>query len=179
MELTHSRTWKNLQTAFEGESKACSKYLIFELKARDDGYEQMGNIFHETAMNEREHAEIWYKWLHGRTMPDTLHNLCDAAAGEEYEWREMYKNFAATAREEGFSDLAGLFERVGAVERHHDARYRKLAENIHKDEVFCKPCERVWICMVCGHVTYGECAPGRCPICGHPKAFAELKADNY
>ena len=179
MNFTDSQTYKNLQTAFEGESKACAKYLIFELKAREDGYEQIGNIFHETSMNEREHAEIWYKWLHGGEVPDTLDNLINAAAGEQYEWQTMYRDFAQTARCEGYDDLAELFMRVGNIEKNHDARYRKLIYNIRQEEVFCKPGEVVWICMVCGNVTHGTCAPEVCPVCGHTKSFAEIKATNY
>ena len=179
MELKHSKTWKNLQTAFDGESKACTKYLIFELKARDDGYEQMGDIFHETAMNEREHAEIWYKYLHHGEMPCTYDNLINAAEGEAYEWRKMYQEFARVAHAEGFCELAHLFEKVANIEKHHDARYRKLADNIQRNEVFCKENEKIWICKVCGHVTYAECSPETCPVCHHPQAFTEIKARNY
>ncbi|MDD3429684.1 MAG: ferritin family protein [Oscillospiraceae bacterium] len=179
MDLRNTQTWQNLKTAFTGECKACSKYQIYALKAREDGYEQMGDIFTETAGNEREHAEIWMKWLAGGEVPSTLENLQDASSGEHYEWCKMYREFAATARREGFHELAQLFERVAQVEKHHDIRYRRLAENIKKDQVFCKPVERVWICMVCGHVTYGECSPAKCPLCGHSQAFTELKANNY
>lgn len=179
MELKKSQTWKNLQTAFAGESKASTKYRIYALKAREDGYEQIGNIFDETAGNEQEHAEIWMSWLMGGEIPCTLENLKEAASGEHYEWTTMYPEFAETARKEGFCELAKLFTEVGAIERQHERRYNKLAHNIKTNQVFCKPCRMVWICMVCGHVTYAECSPKVCPVCGSPQSFTELKADNY
>lgn len=179
MELKHSQTWKNLQTAFTGESKASTKYRIYAKKAREDGYEQIGNIFDETAGNEQEHAEIWMKFLAGGEVPCTLQNLKEAAAGERYEWTKMYADFAVTARKEGFCELADLFSRVGNIEKQHDKRYQTLARNIETGEVFCRPCKNVWICMVCGNVTYAECSPKICPVCGHSQSFTELKADNY
>lgn len=179
MELAKSQTYQNLIKAYAGEREACTKYLIYETKAREDGYEQIGDIFRETAGNEQEHAEIWLKWLSGGEVPDTLHNLADAAAGERYEWSEMYKGFAKTAREEGFCELAGLFEKVGNIEKTHDARYRRLGRNIETDQVFCKPKSVAWVCMVCGHVTYGDCSPEICPVCGNPQSFTEIKAENY
>lgn len=179
MDLLNSNTFKNLQTAFEGELKACAKYKLYALRAREDGYEQMGDIFDETSRNEQEHAEIWLKHLSGGEVPDTLQNLKTAAAGEQYEWSLLYAGFAKTAREEGFRELAALFCRIGAIEQQHDRRYSKLIENLENNEVFCKKHPSVWICMVCGHVTYAECAPEVCPVCGHPKSFTELKAENY
>lgn len=179
MEFETSKTYENLQKAYAGEREACAKYLVYETKAREDGYEQIGNIFHETSGNEQEHAEIWLKWLSGGEVPDTLHNLAESAAGERYEWSQMYPEFAQTAREEGFCELACLFEKVGAIEKQHDARYRRLGRNIENDQVFCKPHSEVWICMVCGHVTYGECSPKVCPVCGHSQSFTEIKAENY
>ena len=179
MELIHSKTWKNLQTAFEGECKASTKYRIYGLRARENGFEQMGNIFDETSRNEQEHAEIWFKYLHGGEVPDTLDNLRDASAGEHYEWTEMYAGFAETARCEGFDDLAELFARVGRIEHQHEKRYNKLARNIETNEVFCKPYRYLWICMVCGNVTCAECSPEVCPVCGHTQSFTELKAENY
>lgn len=179
MDLKTSQTWANLQTAFAGETRACTKYLIYALKAREDGYEQIGNIFDETSRNEQEHAEIWLKQLSGGEIPATLENLRDASAGEHYEWTQMYAGFAETARQEGFAELADLFERVGAIERQHQTRYDALAKNIETDQVFCKPYPTAWICLICGNVTYAECAPEICPVCGHTKAYAELKPENY
>lgn len=179
MELRESQTYKNLMTAYAGEREAGGKYVIYAKKAREDGYQQIGNIFDDTASNEFEHAEIWLKWLSGGEVPPTLENLADAAAGERYEWTQMYKNFAETARQEGYCELASLFEKVGAIERSHDARYRRLGRNIENDEVFCKPQSVAWVCMVCGHVTYGDCSPEICPVCGHEQAYTEIKAENY
>lgn len=179
MDFKHSQTYKNLMTAFAGESKASTKYRIYGLKAREDGYEQMGNIFDETARNEQEHAEIWMKALKGGEVPDTLCNLKDAADGEHYEWTEMYPAFAETAHEEGYCEIAELFARIAAIEKQHEKRFCKLAHNIEHDEVFCKHCRQAWICMVCGNVTYAECSPEICPVCGHPQSFTEIKADNY
>lgn len=179
MQLQQSQTWKNLQTAFSGELQACAKYKIYALRAREDGYEQIGNIFDETSRNEQEHAEIWLKQLSGGEVPSTLDNLHSAAAGEHYEWTKMYADFARTARCEGFAELAELFERVGRIERSHQQRYDKLAHNIETDQVFCKERPCVWVCMVCGNVTCAPCAPEVCPVCGHSQSFAELKAENY
>ena len=179
MELQHSQTWKNLQTAFSGELHACAKYKIYALRAREDGYEQMGNIFDETSRNEQEHAEIWLKHLSGGEVPGTLENLRDAAAGEHYEWTEMYAEFARTARCEGFEELAELFTRVGNIEKTHEQRYNKLAANIEDCQVFCKGRPTVWVCMVCGNVTYAACSPEVCPVCGHSQSYTEIKAKNY
>ena len=179
MELQHSQTWKNLQTAFSGELHACAKYKIYALRAREDGYEQMGNIFDETSRNEQEHAEIWLKHLSGGEVPGTLENLRDAAAGEHYEWTEMYAGFAKTAREEGFEQLATLFEGVAAIEKEHEERYRKLLANVEGGLVFSRDGDRIWVCQNCGHVHVGKDAPEVCPVCAHPKAYFALKAENY
>ncbi|MDD4851354.1 MAG: rubrerythrin family protein [Gemmiger sp.] len=180
MQLKDSQTYQNLLTAFAGESKAHTKYDIYALKAREDGFEQIGDIFKETAGNEQEHAEIWLKWiLGGSDIPDTLTNLKDAAAGERYEWTDMYRRFSETAAQEGFAELAQLFSKVGGIEKQHETRYNKLATNVETDQVFCKKEKVAWICMVCGYVTYALCSPEVCPVCGHPQAFTEIKAENY
>jgi rubrerythrin len=179
MSFKDSQTYKNLQTAMAGEQKAGGKYRMYAEIARNDGYEQIANIFDETANNEREHAEIWNKELHCGDTTSTLANLKEAAAGENYEWTTMYNDFADTAKAEGYGEIARLFTEVGEIESQHEERYNKLASNIQNDEVFCKPGAQVWICMVCGHVTYGDCAPEVCPVCGAPQAFEELKAENY
>ena len=180
MSFKDSKTYENLQTAFAGESKAYTKYSFYSKKAREDGFEQIANIFKETAGNELEHAEIWFRWLNETDeLPYTLDNLVDAKNGENYEWSTMYKNFAKTARQEGYCALAKLFERIGKIEHNHDERYSKLIENMETATVFCKDTKQTWICQVCGHETYGECSPEVCPVCGHEQAFTELKATNY
>lgn len=178
-ELKGSKTEENLRIAFAGESQAFTKYTFYAKKAKKDGYEQMGAIFEETAHNEKEHAKIWFKLLHGGEMPDTPANLADAAAGEHYEWTDMYADFAKVAQEEGFTQIAKLFEMVGKIERTHEDRYRKLAENIEEGIVFSRDDDRVWVCRNCGHVIFGKKAPSVCPVCKHPQAFYELKAENY
>lgn len=178
MELKGSKTEKNLWTAFAGESQARNKYNYYASKARKDGYEQIAAIFEETANNEKEHAKIWFKLLHDG-IPSTIENLEDAAAGENYEWTDMYKNFAIEARKEGFSKIADLFEGVAKIEKEHEERYRKLLENINKDVVFKKDQPIVWQCSNCGHLHYGKDAPEVCPVCDHPKAFFQVKANNY
>lgn len=178
MEFKGSKTEKNLWTAFAGESQARNKYNYYASKARKDGYEQIAAIFEETANNEKEHAKIWFKLLHGG-IPSTIENLEDAAAGENYEWTDMYKNFAIEARKEGFDKIAALFEGVAKIEKEHEERYRKLLENINKDIVFKKGQPTVWQCGNCGHLHYGKDAPEVCPVCDHPKAFFQVKANNY
>lgn len=178
MELKGSKTEKNLWTAFAGESQARNKYNYYASKARKDGYEQIAAIFEETANNEKEHAKIWFKLLHDG-IPSTIENLEDAAAGENYEWTDMYKNFAIEARKEGFSKIADLFEGVAKIEKEHEERYRKLLENINKDVVFKKGQPTIWQCSNCGHLHYGNEAPEVCPVCDHPKAFFQVKANNY
>lgn len=178
-ELKGTKTEKNLQDAFAGESQACAKYTYYASKAKKDGYEQIAAIFEETARNEREHAKLWFKALNGGTIDETLANLKDAAAGENYEWTEMYAQFAKEAREEGFTQIAAKFEMVAAIEKRHEERYRKLVDNIEKAKVFAREGDRVWICRNCGHVVIGPKAPEVCPVCAHPKSFFEILADNY
>lgn len=178
MDLKGSRTEANLMSAFAGESMATNKYTYFASKARKDGYEQIAAIFEETAGNEREHAKLWYKILHGG-IGDTLQNLGHAAEGENYEWTDMYDRFAREAKEEGFDAIAGLFEKVAAIEKQHEERYRKLIQNIEQGLVFSRDGDTIWICRNCGHVVIGKQAPQVCPVCGHPQSFFEIKADNY
>jgi rubrerythrin len=179
MELKGSKTEKNLMEAFSGESQARNKYTYYASKARKDGYEQIAAFFEETANNEKEHAKLWFKFLKGGDIPNTVDNLNDAANGENYEWTKMYSDFALIAKEEGFNDIATLFEGVAKVEKSHEERYRKLLENIKDDTVFKKDEEKIWICRNCGHIHIGKEAPERCPVCSHPKAFFELKEINY
>ena len=179
MQLKGSRTEKNLMKAFAGESEARNKYSYYASKAKKDGYEQIAAIFEETANNEKEHAKLWFKQLHGGEVPDTLTNLHDAANGENYEWTTMYKEFAEVAKEEGFDEIARLFSAVAEIEKHHEERYLKLIGNIDNNIVFERGEERVWICRNCGHITVGNKAPEICPVCKHPQSFMELKADNY
>ena len=179
MELKGSKTEANLMAAFAGESQARNKYSYYASKAKKDGYEQIAAIFEETANNEKEHAKIWFKQLNGGAIPDTLTNLKDAANGENYEWTEMYKEFAQTAREEGFNHIANLFEQVGEIEKHHEERYLKLVDNIDNNLVFQRGEEVVWICRNCGHITYASEAPVVCPVCAHPQSYMELHKENY
>ena len=179
MELKGSKTEQNLMTAFAGESQARNKYSYYASKAKKDGYEQLAAIFEETANNEKEHAKLWFKWLHDGAVPDTKTNLEDAAKGENYEWTEMYKEFAETAKEEGFDELARLFEMVGEIEKHHEERYLKLLQNIEDDRVFRKDGDKIWVCRNCGYVYTGKEALEVCPVCAHPQSFMEVKADNY
>lgn len=179
MDLINSETYQNLKDAFAGETKASGKYALYGIIAREDGYEQIGNIFDETSGNEREHAEIWLKVLNGGELPNTLTNLKDGAEGEFYEWTTMYKEYAETARKEGFDDIANLFEGVGNIEKHHDRRYKMLIQNIENNEVFCKKNETLWVCLNCGNVISGNCAPANCPVCAYPQGFYELLCENY
>ena len=179
MELKGSKTEANLMAAFAGESQARNKYTYYASKAKKDGYEQIAAIFEETANNEKEHAKLWFKALHENDVPDTLTNLKDAASGEHEEWTNMYKEFAATAKEEGFKEIAALFEMVGAIEKHHEERYMKLVENIENNLVFEKGEEKIWICRNCGHIYKGKKALKVCPVCKHPESFMEVKAENY
>ena len=179
MELKGSRTETNLLQAFAGESQARNKYTYFASKAKKDGYEQIAAIFEETANNEKEHAKLWFKALHDGEVPDTLTNLKDAASGEHEEWTSMYKEFAEVAREEGFKEIAALFDGVAAIEKHHEERYMKLVDNIENNLVFEKGEEKVWICRNCGHVYKGKKALKVCPICKHPESYMEVKAENY
>ena len=179
MELKGSKTEQNLMAAFAGESQARNKYTYYASKAKKEGYEQIAALFEETANNEKEHAKMWFKELHGGSVPTTAENLLDAAEGENYEWTDMYAEFAKTAREEGFTRIALLFEGVAKIEKEHEERYRKLLENVNNEMVFSKDGEKVWVCRNCGHVNVGKDAPTVCPVCAHPQAYFEVKADNY
>ena len=174
-----TKTEQNLIAAFAGESQARNKYIYFASKAKKDGYEQIAAIFEETANNEKEHAKLWFKELHGGAIPSTLENLNAAADGENYEWTDMYKNFAKTAREEGFEHLAELFEAVGQIEKEHEERYRQLIANIKGGLVLSRDGEKIWKCRNCGHIVIGKQAPEVCPVCSHPQAYFEIKAENY
>ena len=177
-DLKGSKTEANLLTAFAGESQARNKYTYYASKARKDGYEQLAALFEETANNEKEHATMWFKLLHGG-IPDTATNLEDAAAGENYEWTDMYAGFAKTAREEGFDHIANLFEGVAKIEKEHEERYRALLKNVQEGLVFSRDGDMIWVCRNCGHIHVGKAAPEVCPVCAHPKAYFELKAKNY
>ncbi len=179
MDLKGSRTEANLLAAFAGESQARNKYTFYASKAKKEGYEQIAAFFTETAGNEKEHAELWFKALHEGGVPATTVNLEDAAAGENYEWTEMYKEFADVADEEGFHAIAAQMRGVGAIEKRHEERYRKLLANIQNEEVFKRGEDKVWICRNCGHVHFGMEAPEKCPVCAHPKAYFELHVENY
>lgn len=179
MELKGSKTEANLQAAFAGESQARNKYNYYASKAKKDGYVQIANIFEETAANEKEHAKIWFKLLHGGAVPSTIENLKDAADGENYEWTDMYAAFARDAKEEGFDDIAALFEEVGKIEKEHEERYRKLLANIEDGLVFSRDGECIWQCSNCGHITVGKKAPEVCPVCAHPQSYFQIKAENY
>ena len=179
MDFESSQTKKNLETAFAGESQAHTKYRYYASKAKKDGYVQISNIFAETAGNESEHAKLWFKYLHDGAVPSTLDNLRDAAAGENYEWTEMYDEFAKTAEEEGFAEIAAKFRGVAAVEKAHEERYNKLVERIEAGEVFEREGVKVWKCLNCGHLHVGAEAPEVCPVCNHPKAYFEEQVVNY
>lgn len=178
-ELKGTKTEKNLEEALAGESKAHTKYEYYASQAKKDGYEQIAEIFLETSHNEKEHAKLWFKALHDGTIAHTLENLKDAAKGEDYETSEMYVKFAKDAHEEGFEELAKLFEGVGTIEATHRDRYRKLIDNIDKDLVFTSDGTAVWKCRNCGHIHIGGQAPEKCPVCEHPQAFFEINAENY
>ncbi|MEE1143298.1 MAG: rubrerythrin family protein [Bacteroidales bacterium] len=179
MELKGSKTEKNLMAAFAGESQAHTKYLYYASKAKKDGYVQMANLFEETALNEKEHAKIWFKLLHEGEVPDTMTNLKDAANGENYEWTDMYATFAKEAQEEGFTRIAKLFEMVAKIEKEHEERYRKLLKNIEDGVVFSKENDAVWQCANCGHIVIGKKAPQICPVCEHPQSYFQVRAENY
>ena len=179
MELKGTKTEQNLWTAFAGESQARNKYTYYASKAKKEGYVQIAKIFEETANNEKEHAKIWFKALHGDEIPTTADNLLDAAEGENYEWTDMYAGFAKTAKEEGFDKLAYLFEAVGKIEKEHEERYRRLLENVKTGKVFAKEGKVAWVCSNCGHLHVGEGAPTVCPVCAHAQAYFEVKAENY
>lgn len=177
-DLKGTKTEANLMAAFAGESQARNKYTYYASKAKKDGYQQIAALFEETANNEKEHAKIWFKLLHGG-MPSTIDNLKDAADGENYEWTDMYAGFAKNAKEEGFDDIALLFEMVGEIEKAHEERYRKLLANIENGVVFSKDGDKIWECRNCGHIVIGKEAPEICPVCAHPQSYFQVKAENY
>ena len=179
MELKGSKTEQNLMTAFAGESQARNKYTYFASKAKKEGYEQIAAIFQETADNEKEHAKMWFKLLNGGDIGTTAENLKAAADGENYEWTDMYAEFAKTAKEEGFARIAYLFEEVAKIEKEHEQRYLKLLENVKDGKVFEAGEVKIWKCRNCGHIVVGTAAPEVCPVCNHPKAYFEIKAENY
>jgi len=179
MEFKGSKTEANLMAAFAGESQARNKYTYFASAAKKEGYEQISAIFEETAGNEREHAKLWFKELHGGSVPCTVENLLAAAEGEHYEWTEMYKEFSEIAKEEGFTRISALFASVAKIENSHEARYRKLLANLEEGIVFKKTEEVVWICRNCGHLHVGKTAPTVCPTCNHPQAYFEMRETNY
>jgi rubrerythrin len=179
MDLKGTKTEQNLMTAFAGESQARNKYTYYASQAKKDGYVQISRIFEETANNEKEHAKLWFKYLHGGKVPSTIENLKDAADGENYEWTDMYATFAKEAKEEGFDELAALFEMVAKIEKEHEDRYRKLLANIENGEVFKKAEPNTWECGNCGHVHVGENAPELCPVCKHPQSYFFVKPLNY
>ena len=178
-DLKGTKTEQNLMEAFAGESMARNKYTYFASKAKKDGYVQISKIFEETADNEKEHAKIWYKYLHGGSVSDTETNLADAAAGENAEWTDMYARMAREAREEGFDEIAEKFEQVGAIEKHHEERYRKLLQNIKDGIVFSRDGDCIWQCSNCGHIVVGKQAPDECPVCHPEQAFFQMLAENY
>ena len=179
MELKGSKTEQNLMTAFAGESQARNKYTYYASKAKKEGYVQIAELFEATANNEKEHAKIWFKLLHDGSIADTATNLADAAAGENYEWTDMYATFAKEAKEEGFDHIAFLFEEVAKIEKEHEERYRKLLDNIERKIVFSRDGDSIWECGNCGHIVIGNVAPEICPVCDHPKAHFRLRATNY
>ena len=179
MELKGSKTEKNLMEAFAGESQARNKYTYYASKAKKEGYEQIADLFLETADNEKEHAKLWFKLLHDGDIPTTSENLKDAAEGENYEWTDMYDRFAKEAREEGFVEIAVLFEGVAKIEKEHEERYRKLLANVEDGIVFSRDGDKIWKCRNCGHIHIGKKTPESCPVCKHPKAYFEIKAENY
>ena len=179
MELKGSKTEKNLMEAFAGESQARNKYTYFASKAKKDGYEQIAAIFEETALNEKEHAKIWFKYLNGGDVPSTEENLKTAAEGENFEWTDMYERMAKEAEEEGFTEIAAKFRMVGQIEKEHEARYLRLLENVKDGLVFSRDDERIWKCRNCGHIIVGKFAPKMCPVCNHPESYFEIKAENY
>ena len=179
MELKGTKTEKNLMAAFAGESEARNKYTYYASKAKKDGYVQIAALFEETAANEKEHAKIWFKLLHDGAVGPTAENLEDAAQGENYEWTDMYPSFAKEAREEGFEQIAALFEAVAAVEKEHEERYRELLANVQGGLVFSRDEDQIWQCSNCGHIVVGKKAPEVCPVCAHPQSYFQIKAENY
>ncbi len=179
MDLKGSKTAANLLTAFAGESQARNKYTYYASVARKEGYQQIAGIFEMTANNEKEHAKLWFKYLHDGKVPSTEENLKDAATGENYEWTEMYKEFAQTAKEEGFDEIANVMELIAKIEKEHEERFRTLIQNLAENKVFEKDKQVIWVCRNCGHIHIGSKAPEVCPACSHPQAYFEIKAENY
>ena len=179
MELKGSKTEKNLQTAFAGESQARNKYTYFASQAKKEGYEQIAAIFLETAENEKEHAKMWFKYLHDGQVPNTIENLKAAAEGENFEWTDMYKKMAEEAKEEGFMEIAAKFALVAKIEAEHEQRYLKLLEKVQGGKIFIAPDVVVWKCRNCGHIHVGKEAPKICPACSHPQSYFELRVENY
>ena len=178
-ELKGTKTEKNLMEAFAGESQAHTKYLYYASKAKKDGYVQISNLFTETALNEKEHAKLWFKYLHGGEVPATTQNLEDAANGENFEWTDMYERMAKEAEEEGFEEIAEKMRMVGAIEKHHEERYRQLLKNINDEIVFSREGDVIWQCANCGHIVIGKKAPQICPVCNHPQSYFQIEARNY
>lgn len=179
MDLKGTKTEANLKAAFAGEAQAHTKYQYFASKAKKEGYVQIANIFLETARNEKEHAKIWYKLLNDGEIKSTIDNLTEAAKGENYEWTEMYEDYAREAEAEGFKSIAKLFREVAAIEKEHEERYRKLLSNVEEGLVFSREGDMIWQCTNCGHIHVGKKAPKMCPVCQHPQSYFELKANNY
>lgn len=179
MNLKGSKTEANLMTAFAGESQARNKYTYYASKAKKEGFNQIADLFLETAQNEKEHAKIWFKLLHDGAVPDTAANLLDAAEGENYEWTDMYATFAKEAKEEGFDKIAFLFEEVAKIEKVHEERYRKLLNNVEEGIVFSRDGDAIWQCANCGHIHIGKKAPEVCPVCDHPKGYFQIQANNF
>lgn len=179
MELKGSKTEANLMAAFAGESQARVKYSFYASRAKKDGYEQIASIFEETSNNEKEHAKMWFKLLHGGSVLSTEENLKDAANGENYEWTSMYKEFSKIAKEEGFDHISYLFEEVGKIEKDHEERYKKLLDNIEEGQIFERGEVKVWKCRNCGHIHMAKVAPNLCPVCEHPKSYFEIQSKNY
>ena len=178
-ELKGTKTEKNLMEAFAGESQAHTKYLYYASKAKKEGYVQISNLFTETALNEKEHAKLWFKYLHGGEVPSTTQNLEDAANGENFEWTDMYERMAKEAEEEGFNEIAAKMRMVGAIEKHHEERYRQLLKNINDEIVFSREGDVIWQCSNCGHIVIGKKAPQICPVCNHPQSYFQIEARNY
>ena len=178
-ELKGTKTEKNLMEAFAGESQAHTKYLYYASKAKKEGYVQISNLFIETALNEKEHAKLWFKYLHGGEVPATTQNLEDAANGENFEWTDMYERMAKEAEEEGFKEIAAKMRMVGAIEKHHEERYLQLLKNINDEIVFSREGDVIWQCSNCGHIVIGKKAPQICPVCNHPQSYFQIEARNY
>ena len=178
-ELKGTKTEKNLMEAFAGESQAHTKYLYYASKAKKEGYVQISNLFTETALNEKEHAKLWFKYLHGGEVPATTQNLEDAANGENFEWTDMYERMAKEAEEEGFKEIAAKMRMVGAIEKHHEERYRQLLKNINDEIVFSREGDVILQCANCGHIVIGKKAPQICPVCNHPQSYFQIEARNY